>query len=314
MNSKARDVTGGREAWGSFIPGYFMVNYFLRWCSVPVETLLRRDFGERYYTKSNFIAGLLVLLFIQLIGYLFSVFTSFIPSFGGGGDYTVRVESRMGSVTKWYFIIGLLHFVTIWVRNIIGSAKHSYASGKSWLLIIGKFFFRVVNLGLEKALLFVAKFLPDEYAKRIKESFPILRDYETFTERFIEPLTVFICMLMAFSMGQTAVGYWLMLSFMALNLVTGERHEASRNFILNLRDQMLEGEAWRKAMLGQPTDEAKQISQTLYETMREVEKTPEILETIRQDQPRVANAIAAIRARKNKRTNSLDDGAAVDMI
>lgn len=178
--------------------------------------------------------------------------------------------------------------------------------------MVGKLLFKLVNLGLEKSLLVIAKGLPKAYENRIRRSFPILRDYETFTERFLEPLAILVGMVMAYIMGQPTVGFWLMVSFSALTLVTGERHESERAYVLDVRDQMIEARAWQKMILGQPSDDAKQISRTLNETMKEVEKTPEILEAIRENQPKLADAIAAIRAKKNKPPVSPPDSPTMD--
>ena len=297
MPKQARDVSGGSQVWGSMIPGYGLASYLLGIFSVPIETFLRRDFGERYYTKANFIAGLVLLL-------LFRFFTDFLSLFNPmnwirRGDQA-EPTNWLGSIIMWYVLLGIAHFATIWLRDVTDTARHSFDSGTSWLRIAGRGTIWIMNLIAGFFVRIIALALPAQYREKLLNTLPIFRDVNTFTERFIEPFFVLIVMLYAAAKGQAAVSMWLALSFSALNLVTGRRHAQERAYVLDIRDQVIESKAWQEIMEGKQTKRAERLQRTFNETMNEVEKSPEILETIREDQPTIARAISAVRARQNK--------------
>lgn len=295
MRNQPRDVTGGSKTWGAMIPGYNLANYILGYFSVPIETILRRDFGERYYTKSNFIAGLAVLIFFNIIR---SVLARLNPMNYFKGDVNVPTESLMGTVIEIYFVLGLIHFFTIWVRDVTGTAQHSYDSGKSWLLILGKIIIRILNLVLGFLVRIVAAAMPNQARARLLNSLPVLRDVGTFTERFVEPAVVLFGAFIAAGFGHTGVSIWLLVSFVALNLSTGIRHQQERCYMLDLRDQMIEARVWQEFIEGGEPTRAGHLQRTIEETISEVEKSPAMMDVIREDKPTLANAIAAIQARK----------------
>ena len=119
-----------------------------------------------------------------------------------------------------------------------------------------------------------------------------------FTERFIEPAFVLFLALFATANGQPATAMWLAISFGALNLSTGQRLEQERAYVLDIRDQIIEGRVWQEIMEGKPTKQVPHLQRTFNETMNEVDKSPEVFETIKEEQPAVARAIAAVRARQ----------------
>lgn len=293
MRNKPRDVTGGSEVWGGMIPGYGLAMYVLGWFSVPIETFLRRDFGERYYTRSNFIAGFFVMVGINMVRGLVSSVVSIFSSNENEGEHL------MWTLMKWYLLIGICHFVTIWIREVTGTAKHSYDSGRSWLLIVGRLVIGFFNLLLGLLVKGLALALPPKQKAALLGRLPMLRSPNVFTERFIEPFVVFILAMIASAKGETAVSFWLLVSFAALNMTTGARHQNDRAFVLDMRDQMLEARAWRDISEGRKSNGAERLQRTVEETVKEVEKTPEILEVIQEQQPSLAKAIAAIQEKRN---------------
>lgn len=296
MPKQFRDVSGGSQVWGSMIPGYGFANYLLGIISVPIETFLRRDFGERYYTKANFIAGLVILFIFKS---LMSILSLFNPMTYIRGDSGAEAPSWLGSILTWYLFLGIAHFVTIWVRDVTGTPRHSYDSGKSWLLIVGRSIIWLMNKIVGFFVRIIAAFLPGVYKQRLLSTLPIFRDVVVFTERFVEPAFVLFLMLFAVKNGQPATAMWLALSFGALNLSTGQRHEQERAFMLDFRDQIIESRVWQDITEGKQTKQVPSLQRTFNETMSEVEKSPEVLETIAEKQPAVARAIAAVRARQN---------------
>ena len=60
--SKRHDISGGIDFTGGQLEMGRMIFYtILGWFSITIEAFLRYDFGERYYTKWNFIIGIWVL-------------------------------------------------------------------------------------------------------------------------------------------------------------------------------------------------------------------------------------------------------------
>lgn len=298
MNNKPRDVSGGSQVWGAWVPGYGMATYLLGILSVPIETFLRRDFGERFYSRSSFIAGLVILILFSVITSLFGMLAGMFNPFSwfGGGDGKETV-SWMGSIIKWYFLIGIAHFVTIWIRDVIGKPRHSYNSGTSWLLVVGKLIIRIMNFFAGLVVRLIARILPKQYREKVLATLPVFRNVTVFTERFVEPFVVLVLALYASTCGQTAVAMWLAMSFGALNLSTGTRHQAERAYLLDIVDQMIEAKAWQEMLEGKPTQQAERLKSQVQATISEVEKSPEVFEVIEKESPNLAKAIQTIQAR-----------------
>lgn len=310
MRNQPRDVSGGSQVWGSMIPGYGLATYFLGILSVPIETFLRRDFGERYYSRASFIAGLVILVLFYFITSLIGGLVGLVNPMnwiGGGGSGEAQPANWMWGIIKWYFLIGIAHFVTIWVRDVIGRPKHSYDSGTSWLRIVGKLVIRMMNFFVGLGVRLIARFLPEQYRQKLLDTLPVFRNVNVFTERFVEPFCVLVLALYASGSGQTSVAMWLAMSFGALNLSTGNRHQAERSYILDIRDQMLDAKAWQEVMEGKPTQRAERLQRTVNATISEVERTPEVLEVIEKETPNLAKAIQTIRARKEKTSLTQED-------
>ena len=291
-----RDVTGGEQTLGSYVPGYNLFNYVLGWISVPIETFLRRDFGERYYTKPNFFAGIVVLTVFNFSASLGRIFGKYTPESNEG--------SLMGNVLLAYLIIGIIHFLVIWWRDIMGTVRYSYDGGRSWLNPIGKLVMRFLNLFLDAFARFLVSVVAPDKKGQLEKGLPVLNDVSTFTERFVEPFVVLVLGFIAMGAGQIAMGFWLFLSVMALSLTTGIKHQAERGYVLDIRDQMLELTTMRGVLEGKEMVGMEKMRRVMNETMEQVEKYPETLEVIKARNPSLADAIRAMRA--NYKTNQED--------
>jgi hypothetical protein len=288
-----RDVTGGESVWGGMIPGLGLMNYVLGLLTVPIEVFIRRDFGERYFTRMNFIGGLFVLIGWLLVAKLFGMIGMFNPlawlmNRGGAAD----TSSGMGSVIKWYVIFSIAHFLTIWWRDITGNPLHSFFSGRSWFRFIGKGVMFLANLILNTVVRLIFVFRSDK--DRVSSLLPVLRDADTFTERFIEPTFVFFWAFFCFSIGQYTMAWWLIFSVMALNLYTGIRHQQERSLFLDYRDQMIDAQFYRMFLAGEKHKGKNAQERMVQETAREVEKNPDVLPIIESQNPSLAKAIERI--------------------
>lgn len=314
MRNQARNVMGGSEMWAGIIPGLGLMNFVLGWVSIPIETFLRRDFGERYYTRSNFIAGLIVLCVWSMLGSMMSFLGSLpiISFLVHHGDPAKESASWIGSIIKWYVIIGLVHFVWIWVKEVMNKPVLSTSSGRSWLTPVGRLLIGFMNLFLNGVLRLVAQFVP-KHREQILDMQPVLRDVDTFTERFIEPTFVFIVALFCAAAGQTGMFWWLIFSIIALNLYTGQRHQAERNYILDIRDQMMIGRMMRDAIEGKWARGSDRIRRMVKDVAKEAEQSPEIMETIKVQNPSLADAVAALQKKRSLRQNPTTGGDNSDM-
>ena len=132
MRKQPRNVVGDEQAWAGMIPGLGLMNYVLRLLTVPIEVFLRRDFGERHFTRINFIGGLIILIIWNLISGLFGMlaggFSITNMLFNRGGADTA---SWMGGIIYLYVFVGILHFLTIWWKDITGKPVHSFSAGRS---------------------------------------------------------------------------------------------------------------------------------------------------------------------------------------
>lgn len=296
MRNQPRDVTGGEQVWGGMIPGLQFMNYLLGLLTVPIEVFLRRDFGERYFTRMNFIGGLIILILWSLTGSLLSMINMFNPLMFLMNRGSSSSGSAFPSVIKWYVIFSIGHFLYMWWRDIIGDPRHSYSAGRSWLRPIGGAVMWVMNLILDNAVRLIFAITPGADKERVPSLLPVLRDKDTFTERFIEPFTVFIAAFMFMGAGQYMVAWWLFFSVMSLNLYTGLRHQAERGMFLDYRDQMIDARFYRMFLSGesQKGSSSGAKEKMVQETAREVEKNPDVLPIIEAQNPSLARAIERI--------------------
>lgn len=299
MRKQARDVVGD---WSSMIPGVAQMNYVLGIMTVPIEAFLRRNFGERYFTTANFFAGGILLFSVQLIGNLLTLLNplSWLGTILGHGG--ASAASWMGVITKYYFYVGGFHFLRIWWNNVVGTPKHSFSAGRSWLRPVGQAVMFVLNPILNAVVKLIFEINPKLDKRRLEIALPVLQDVDTFTERYIEPAFVLFIGFIAASAGQTMVFVWLGLSAMALNLYTGMRHEQERNYVLDIQDSLIE------ASYIQQSDEGGSEGKKSYDRMVkrmvfEVEKNPDAMPTIEGSYPNLAEALKAMNPKLRKTVN-----------
>jgi hypothetical protein len=298
MRNRPRDVTGGDEVLSQLVPGMSLMNYILGWFTVPAEVFLRFNFGERYFTRANFIAGLIVLFIFKLFSGLDEAISSLNP-FPTQGPPRENA-SWMGFIIKWYIRIGIFHFLHIWWNDIRGKVKHSFYSGTPLLRPIGKVVMWLLNLPLAGLIRVISHIMPGDRNEFLKRSLPVLKGTDTFTERFIEPAFLLVFLLIAWITSQTAVVTWLLFTIMAHSFYTGMRHQAERSFILDLRDQMLEAKYMRQAMSGESSEGGERYKRIVREAVHEVEKSPEVLKIVEQRFPNLADAMEKLSPKLRK--------------
>lgn len=127
--NKERNVFGGFDQWAGNFPLLNTMMHFLQWFTVPAETLLRRDFGQRWYTKINFYAGLLILIWCNLLqqaGKMFGFFLGGLIDEMSQRNWAENPPTAfdrvvLGNSLFWillaYLALGSYHFFKIRWRN-----------------------------------------------------------------------------------------------------------------------------------------------------------------------------------------------------
>jgi len=307
VNSKrSRNLLGGYDALSSAMPFLDLFLFFLHWFTVPIEAFLRKNFGERYFSQMNFLAGFIVLGFWTIvIGGIAAIFHDSSPT--GTGKILNQLGAAMFASLNgfsismflvWLLYIGfsIYHFLHIWWRNRTGESLHTLDPGTSRLEPLGGWLMRWVNVPLSAMIRMASQALPAHQREKLDIILPVLDDRRAFTERFVEPFVVYGLGMFLFANGFGVLGLWVMFSGMALATYTNFRYDAERHSLLDMRDQILESTHMSAAMQGESGRmRVKQSTQrTIEEIAKEVKNKPEVMQTIQQEQPTVAAAMAAL--------------------
>jgi hypothetical protein len=284
---------------------------FIMWVlgafAISAEVFLRRDFGERYFTRTKFITGLIILMAFNFGSSL----SRRVPSFS---DYTFDPETRQyvakaaetsfnlnTSLTYFvllaYIILGSYHTFRIWWRNGTGRPLHSRDHGLTWLETAGALTLAIPNFFIGLVMRVYALTLPEHERPWLLNALPFLRDARGFAEKAVEPLVLILLGVLFSNLGAPSVATWLFFSALALVLFTTIRHEIQRNQMLDMRDQQIEAKDMSSAMFGD-TESLRipyETKKALFEVTNIVENSsPEAMEAIRRNTPNVAEAMEAL--------------------
>lgn len=289
--------------------------------AISVEVFLRRDFGERYFTRTKFVLGLIMLAAFNLGSNL----TSRMPSFNDytidpeTGQYVLKATQTSFNLSAWltyifllaYIILGSYHTFRIWWRNGTGRPLHSRDHGLTWLEPLGALTLAIPNFFIGLVMRVYALTLPEHERPWLMNALPFLRDARGFAEKVVEPLVVLILGILFSRLGATAVASWLYFSTLALVLFTTIRHEQFRNRALDLQDQQIEARDMSSAMFGD-TDSLRipyETKKALFEVTNIVENSsPEAMETIRKNTPNIAEAMEALNPKLKNMTAKKSQG------
>jgi hypothetical protein len=239
------------------------IMYFLQWFVVPVETLLRRDFGQRYYTKINFFAGLIVLLWFNLI----DRFGGFLGAILGGlaGSISQRdyenpsfLDTLLPKIPLLillaYILLGSYHFFKIRWRNYNGMYQHSREDGTSRLIGLAAGFMDVVNAILKPINSLYMNFLPARQRNAGQNVPPRFTDVDAFTKTFFEPLFLIVVGILFALMGGVFISIWVFMSAIALAIFSSWREEHKLNNLLDVLDKQIEADDHMRFIKGEPTE------------------------------------------------------------
>ncbi|GEM_PF-1715733 len=245
---KSRNLLGSTEDTMKRNPA---ITYFLHWFTVPVEALLHRNFGERWFTVTNFYAGLIVLgVFSAAQEAGASLSMANFRGFGGydqppveeASGFFERLSSHsMAFVLIAYVLLSIYHLGMIWWRNRTSTPLHSFYAGDSRLEGLGLFILRLLNAAMVPIVNKVVQMMPQKERKKMSaENTPrTFMDSERFTEVFLEP--VFLMLLAGFT-GGGAMSKWLLISALATAIFASLKHTGKLNRLLDMQDSAIDAE------------------------------------------------------------------------
>ncbi len=282
-----RNLFGGFDAWKQILPALSFIYFIVGWFAISAETFLRRDFGERYYSRLNYFAGFLVMTFFAFI-------QSGVMAFGGGP----KDPGMIIFILIWiaYICFGIIHLFVIWYRNRTETPLHSLDSGRSWLEPLGWVLLKVLNAPLTAIVKVLVNIIPVEKRGKVEMLIPVIRDKRAFTELILEPLVLLILMVFAFVTKWYILGAWLSFTAPALAFYTIFRYEAERHAFLDLRDKIISASQLYAAYQGKSESFRIRTEQKSFfdYVAKQVESSEQTRQIVQSEYPSVLSAMDAI--------------------
>ncbi len=306
---QSRDISGVNK-WGRSSRTVGFVMFILGWFTIPVEVLLRRDFGQRWFTVVNFYTGLLLLFIFATLQYaivaigrwiqgLLTGLASAVNPFYSptGQTFTDRImDKSMMFFLLAYILMGTYHLFKIRWRARTNTALHSFDDGTSRIEGLAGHLMRLINALAAPVVWLYISLIP----KRQRQGMPmpkLINDRAAFTNTVAEPLLLFVLAVWLHGM----VSLWLYISAFALAIHANWRETAKLNKILDFRDSVMEAKVMMelKNNVEQPTPQNILIQQAAI-TMKDnpqlapqmAEQYPDlmsIIEEMNQDRSHLAN-------------------------
>lgn len=265
--------------------------------AASIEVFLRRDMGVRYFTFTNFIAGLIVIWLFRVIYSLSSSFSALktntlLKIFGA--DISVSVNTNiMYWVWLAYVCLGIYHFMYQYYRDAVNKPAYSFFIGDSHLFFIGKVILGLLNKLFYLPVRFFAMTLPAAERQQLLSRKVRFTDYRTFTYRYVEPLFVLGLGLVLYSYSGV-LSFWLVVSAVILALYSSYGLQRERNEFLDLRDGKIQAEHMQAALVGK-SDQLKlseDFKRLIKETSVQIGDDLEAYEELKESSPAVADVLA----------------------
>jgi hypothetical protein len=251
---KSRDI-GGFNRWARSSRTISFIMLILGWFTIPAEVLLRRDFGQRWFTAVNFYAGLFLMLIFSLLqslfnwvwdaaqGFIASIATLFNPSYqqpeSSLADHVM--DRSMTLLLMAYVLLGGYHLFKIWWRKKTNTALHSFDDGTSRLEPLGRLLIRPVNSLSIPMLALSMRLIPKK--QRVVNTAPtLIEDATVFTDTILEPVAL---LFLAWRLHGMA-SLWLFLTAIAVAIHANWKETARQSKILDFRDSMMEANVMRE--------------------------------------------------------------------
>jgi hypothetical protein len=307
--NKERNVFGGFDQWARNFPILNTIMHFLQWFIVPMETLLRRDFGQRYYTKINFYVGFIVLLWlnlIQQIGGVVGAVLGGISNMVNQRDYEGEPSFIDSVIPKLplllllaYLALGSYHFFKIRWRNYNGMYEHSFEDGTSRLTFLASGFMDLINAISKPITSLYMMFLPARQRNAGNKVPPRFNDLTAFTNTFFEPFFLFVVAILLAVIGAGFISIFLMLSSFALAIFANWRETAKLNRLLDSLDSMVDASDQKRLIRGEPTERITVAQREIVaQIAQKAEEDPAAAQQVKDDYPDLMQMMEEMNAPK----------------
>jgi len=285
---QSRDITGFNK-WAQSSRAVGFVMFILGWFTIPAEVLLRKDFGQRWFTVVNFYAGLLLMLIFAVSQYvialiwggvqgLFSLFARAINPFFAeqkSSLISLIMTKSMGFFLLAYILMGSYHLFRIWLRNRTNTALHSFDDGSSRLEFAADYCMRGMNWLAAPVVRIYMRLVPASHRQAAPK---LIMDRAAFTNTVVEP--VFLLFLAYWLPGIASI--WLFLSAIAMAIHANWKETARQNKVLDFRDSIIEAKAMmylkeKAEVKGSPDNTPRYAAETAGKIMPVVPQYPDLL-------------------------------------
>jgi len=248
-NVPGREYNTPRKVWRHGLAYNSVLGHFLEMCTIPMEVLFRRKFGERWLTISNFFIGLFVLLLFTGIEWFIPIavnsspciwLQAFIRSTFFNNHSPVEMYDSgiflMPWVTVLYLLRGSYHFFRMFWDKRTYNPQHSFDDGTS--------IFEPLAYGLVVALNWLTKplvgffmlFLPKSERRRGYGTPPLINNISNVSNLIVEPLCLLLISCLLHGVGRI----WLIISAIAVFIHARHRIAIRRNKTLDFHDAFVE--------------------------------------------------------------------------
>jgi hypothetical protein len=306
---QSRDIAGlNKWAQSSRTVGFIM--FVLGWFTIPVEVLLRRDFGQRWFTTINFYAGFFLLLVFAVVQYVVSAL------WGGIQEFISRIATAInpfhtepeayftdrimnGSMAFFLFIymlMGSYHLFKIWWRNRTNTALHSFDDGTSRMEPLAGYLMRVLNVLTVPFVYLYRRLLPRKQRLGIPAP-KLINDRTAFANTVVEP--VFLLMLSYQFQGIASI--WLFISAIALAIHANWKETAKLNKVLDFRDSVIEANVMMH--LKEETEQPTMSNLIMKQTAATIKTNPHAASQVTEQYPDLMNIIDEMNRDKSHLAN-----------
>lgn len=301
---RSRDIAGVNK-WARSSRAVGLIMLILGWFTIPVEVLLRRDFGQRWFTAVNFYAGLFLLLIFSMLQYLVALIWGAIERFISrlenvfNPDYVPEepsladrlIDRSMLFILAAYVLMGSYHRFKIWWRNRTNTALHSYDDGTSRLEPLAGYLMQIVNVLALPLVHLYARLIPKK--QRAGMSIPrFISDRSVFANTVVEPVLLLILAIRLHGI----ISLWLFISAIALAVHASWKETAKLNKILDFRDSVIEAKVM--AHLMSETQRSNAPMRILKQAAETIKSDPEVTPHIAQRYPDLMSIIEEINREK----------------
>jgi len=246
-----RNRWGHSSSWG----------HFMEMCTVPVDVLFRRNFGQRWLTVSNFFTGLFVLLLFLGMEWELPMVLNSDP---GTAVQNAIMRDILGKplvdpydpgimlmpwVIALYILRGIYHFFRIFWNKRNANPRHSFDDGTSIFEPIAYGLARVLNWLTRPFIKFLMFFLPKSERRKRREPL-LINNVRNLADLIVEP----ICLVLISFLLHGVARVWLVFSAVSVFIFTWRKIAIWRNKNLDFHDASVEARDMRTFYYGQGDD------------------------------------------------------------